>query len=197
MWLHRASFLSALLTVCCGNDAIAPDAPGRSQPVVPADALGCHLALDGQIRGAEAADGDVSGACRCEGEVVGVSTAAQLASAMQTGGCIQLAAGSYGDVDVPPRVQLVGASVGAVHFQRLELQGDASVCRATVAAGVVVDGTGAELKYVAVDGSASDGVLAHAGSALRLVGSTVTGARRPAASSLRQHAAHRNEAPVG
>jgi hypothetical protein len=182
MWLHRATALSALLTASCASDVTVSDAPA-SQPVVPADALGCYLALDGQIRGAETAEGEVSGACRCEGEVFGVRTDAQLASAMQTGGCIQLAAGSYGDVDVPPGVQLVGASVGAVHFQRLELQGDASVCRATVAAGVGVDGVGAELKYVAVDGGAGDGVLVRAGSGLRLVGSTVTHAVRYAVSA--------------
>jgi hypothetical protein len=178
MWLFRVVPICALLTLSCGGEVIVSGSGPSAQPPTGPDAQGCYLQLDGQIRGVATEQGMLSGPCACSSGETTVKDANQLANAMVGGGCIRLEGGAYGAVQVPTGVQLVGASSAAVRFDNLSLEGDASVCRATVALGVDVRGRGAELKYVSVVGGVKDAVVVHLDSSLRLIGSTVAGASR-------------------
>jgi hypothetical protein len=156
-------------------------------PVVPAAACAAEDVLDGVCVGAPAKVCD-SDPCTqdvsCESTTL-VGDDAALSAALASAGpgsCIALSPGSYGEVQLPGGVSLLGRSAGLVQVAKLTMGAGAG---ATVrgleigGGGLTIDGaTGAVVEAVRVKGAAAEGVIVAAGSSVELEAVTVAGAAR-------------------
>ncbi|WP_437323219.1 right-handed parallel beta-helix repeat-containing protein [Sorangium sp. So ce381] len=101
------------------------------------------------------------------------------AAAAAPGECIALASGTYGAVELPGGVSLLGRGAGDVAVGKVTLgAGEGAVLRGVTTSAIHVKGaTRAKIKSVRVAGgavgSAEDGVLVDAGSSVALITSTI------------------------
>lgn len=97
------------------------------------------------------------------------------------GTCLVLAAGAYGDAEIPTGVRVLGHHASEVTLQRVQAKGlDTTVQGVAVGSGgVQVDPSAAlRLSQVRVTGSATDGVRVESGGAVELVRTEVEAASR-------------------
>ena len=109
-------FATAL--VACGSSTSSPPAPAGC-----ADKVGalCVGAPEASVCAGDACTADVTCA-----SVIKVTTSAQLESALATataGACLALAAGNYGNADVPAGVSLLGTGANAVTLASVRING--------------------------------------------------------------------------